>query len=49
MFEQASREKSVILRIHQEEQAEIASTDVVAKELLGRSVYVSWPHLVEAL
>ncbi|PNF32574.1 5'-3' exoribonuclease 1 [Cryptotermes secundus] len=45
VFEQASQGSNMILRILDQSKANIRD---VATELLGRSIYVGWPHLVEA-
>lgn len=45
MFDFASKNKSMILRIEPKEFPEI---DFIAGELLGKTVFVGWPHLVEA-
>lgn len=45
VFEHPSKEKSMILNIEPKEFPEI---DFIAGELLGKTVFVGWPHLVEA-
>ncbi|KAK4879546.1 hypothetical protein RN001_007692 [Aquatica leii] len=47
VFEQPSRSDSMILSIVQEENQ--PTLDAIAKEILGKTVYVGWPHLQEAL
>lgn len=46
VFQQASLGENMILEIISEE---TPSVPLLAEELLGRSVYVEWPHLKEAL
>ncbi|KAB0798453.1 hypothetical protein PPYR_09446 [Photinus pyralis] len=48
VFEQPSRYESMILQITQPDD-ELPQPDAFAKDLLGTSVHVGWPHLVEAL
>lgn len=45
VFEQPSRNESMILKVIPEE---IFSGDKIPVDLLGTSVYIGWPHLVEA-
>ncbi|KAK5646017.1 hypothetical protein RI129_004481 [Pyrocoelia pectoralis] len=47
VFEQPSRSENMILQIINDN--ELPPPDAVAKELLGTSVHVGWPHLIEAL
>lgn len=46
VFEQPSRFENMILKIKKES---VPNLDVLAKELLGTTIFVAWPHLVEAL
>ncbi|XP_017777725.1 PREDICTED: 5'-3' exoribonuclease 1 [Nicrophorus vespilloides] len=45
VFEQNSREENMVIKLENEI---TDSIDVVAEELLGKIVFVGWPHLVEA-
>jgi hypothetical protein len=45
VFEQASQGSSMILQIVDQGKPDVKE---VATELLGHSIYVGWPHLVEA-
>jgi 5'-3' exoribonuclease 1 len=45
VFEQPSQGSNMILQIVDQGNPDIKE---VATELLGRSIYVGWPHLVEA-
>ncbi|XP_018322001.1 5'-3' exoribonuclease 1 isoform X2 [Agrilus planipennis] len=47
VFEQASRNENMIVSIVPKK--DVPAIDVLAKKMLGSVVYVSWPHLVEAL
>jgi len=45
VFQQPSQGSNMILKIVDQGKPDIKE---VASELLGHSIYVSWPHLVEA-
>ncbi|KAK9681238.1 Xrn1 helical domain [Popillia japonica] len=47
VHEQASRNDNMILTV--EKLSETPALDVLARQLLGRTVYVAWPHLIEGL
>ncbi|KAI4465247.1 3' exoribonuclease [Holotrichia oblita] len=47
VHEQTSRNDNMILTI--EKLLETPGLDVLARQLLGRTVYVAWPHLIEGL
>ncbi|KAF5282795.1 hypothetical protein FQR65_LT02792 [Abscondita terminalis] len=47
VFEQPSRSENMILSIVQDENQ--PTPDSLAKEILGKTIYVGWPHLIEAL
>ncbi|KAF5297711.1 hypothetical protein FQA39_LY12042 [Lamprigera yunnana] len=46
VFQQPSRHENMILVIEKDNNLE--ATDAIAKDLLGKTVYVGWPHLIEA-
>ena len=47
VFQQNSRGENTMLTLtHSEDEEE--DVEQVAREYLGRSIYVSWPHMIEA-
>ncbi|XP_041420887.1 5'-3' exoribonuclease 1 isoform X2 [Xenopus laevis] len=48
VFQQSSRGENMILELETEENEDNQNVDIVASAVLGKSVFVNWPHLEEA-
>ncbi|OCT80912.1 5'-3' exoribonuclease 1 [Xenopus laevis] len=48
VFQQSSRGENMILEIEAEEDEDNLNVDTIASAILGKSVFVNWPHLEEA-
>lgn len=47
VFQASSMGDNMIIKIINKEENELDSIQRIAKELLGNSLYVNWPHLEE--